>query len=283
MVVVAGMYGSAMRRKAKLQAVALARERRMREELEAYAGLEVMLAQEAHSDFEQLRPAKALATSVCRTVAQKSVFRRVLMLLRDAEGNLCSVGSTGVDDLTLNAVERWAKQVVSEENEEREGSLKASTLAGDREAKSIPISLGEWQQFDREISAWELSGKKERRRWRRAIVLPVRTIAGKDQARRLVGAIVVCTDGLAVPVLDEAGGRLAVEQMLSPLESLAAMLGPAMQNAAQEEQMLRAEKQYPDPEADGLGVPSMVGFSFERYDGICSDEISGAGGGERVI
>jgi len=238
-VLAAGLYAAAMRRQAKVQAAERGRERRMREELEAYARLDATLAQGMPGRVDQVQASKALAMRVCRAVAEKSAFRRVMMLLRNAEGRLRCVGSIGVDDLTLAAVERWAEQVV---NEEHDGSLTASALLGRGGAKSVPIGLGEWQQFDPEISSWKMSGKKERRRSRRAIVLPVRTNTGGGGTARLAGAIVVCSDGLAVPAVEEAGGRFAVERLLSPLETLAGRLGRAMENEALGERLLRAEK-----------------------------------------
>jgi signal transduction histidine kinase len=240
---VMGAYAWWAARRARVHAAERARERRMREELEAYVRLDATLAQGVPGRVDQVQAEKALAMRVCRTVAEKSSFRRVMMLLRNAEGRLRCVGSTGVDDLTLAAVERWAEQVVKEE---REGGPTRSALLGRGSAKSVPIGLGEWDQFDREVSSWEMSGKKERRRWRRAIVLPVRTAAvpgsGAGGAGKLVGAIVVCSDGLAVPPIDEAGGKVAVDRLLSPLETLAGRLGRAMENEALAERLLRAEK-----------------------------------------
>jgi signal transduction histidine kinase len=238
-----GAYAWSMWRRARAHAAERARERRMREELEAYVRLDATLAQGVPGRVDPMQAAKSLAMRVCRTVAEKSSFRRVMMLLRNAEGRLRCVGSIGVDDLTLAAVERWAEQVVKTE---MEGGPARSALLGRGGAKSVPIGLGEWDQFDREVSSWEMSGKKERRRWRRAIVLPVRTGAvpgnGAGGAGKLVGAIVVCSDGLAVPATDEAGGKVAVDRLLSPLETLAGRLGRAMENEALAERLLRAEK-----------------------------------------
>ncbi len=234
-----GVYAWAMRRQARRQAVERVRERRMREELEAYARLDTSMAQGMHGRVDQVQAAKSLATRVCRTVAEKSTFRRVMMLLRNADGRLRCVGSIGVDDLTLTAVERWAEQAM---REELEGGQKTNSLLGRGHAKSVPIGLGEWQQFDPEVSSWAMSGKKERRRWRRAIVLPIRTNTSAGAAGRLVGAIVVCSDGLALPADDEAGGKVAVERLVSSLETLAGRLGRAMENEAMGERLLRAEK-----------------------------------------
>jgi signal transduction histidine kinase len=234
-----GLYAWGMRRQARRQSAERARERRMREELEAYARLDATLAHGRHGHVDQVQATKALAMRVCRTVAEKSAFRRVMMLMRNAEGCLRCVGSIGVDDLTVAALERWAAMVVKQE---RDGSLKTSALLGRGGAKSVPIGLGEWHEFDPEVSTWELSGKKERRRWRRAIVLPVRTNTGAGGSGKLAGAIVVCSDGLAIPAVDESGGKVAVERLLSPLETLAGRLGRAMENEALGERLLRAEK-----------------------------------------
>ena len=126
--------------------------------------------------------------------------------------------------------------------EELDGSLKTSALLGRGGAKSVPIALGDWQEFDREIGTWKMSGRKERRRSRRAIVLPIRTNTGAGGAGKLAGAIVVCSDGLALPEDGSAVGKVAVERLLSPLETLAGRLSRAMDAEAMGDRLLRAEK-----------------------------------------
>lgn len=254
----AAAYAWAMGLQAKLQATVCRRERRLREELEAYAQLNATLAHGTAGRADQVSAAKALAMRVCRTVAEKSSFTRVMMLLRDAEGSLRCVGSIGVDDLTVAALERWGEQVVLAERNAgsgqgttraglKDGGRKASPL-GPAGAKSSQISLGEWQQFDPEVSSWRMSGKRERRQWRRAIVFPVRTGAGhgsRNTGGRLVGAIVVCADGLSLPreVAPKAQAtEFRTDKLVSGLETLAARLGTAMENEALGERLLRAEK-----------------------------------------
>ena len=133
------MYAWLMRRQARLQAAERGRERRMREELEAYARLDASLAQGALGRVDQVVAAKALALRVCRAVAEKSAFRRVVMLLRNAEGRLRCVGSTGVDDLTLAAIERWAEQVVQQERDGSRGEDERVAWARQRQKRADRI------------------------------------------------------------------------------------------------------------------------------------------------
>jgi signal transduction histidine kinase len=254
----AAAYAWAMSRQSKSQSAAFRRERRLREELEAYARLDATLAQGVGGRVDQVPAAKALAMRVCRTVAEKSSFTRVMMLLRNAEGGLRCVGSIGVDDLTVASVERWGEQVVLEERSAsggkgaaraggKDGARKAPVL-GPAGARSVQISLGEWEHFDREVGSWQMSGKRERRQWRRAIVFPVRTGAGYGAGRpagRLVGALVVCADGLSLPgdvEPREQATEFRTDKLVSGLETLAARLGTAMENEALGDRLLRAEK-----------------------------------------
>jgi hypothetical protein len=54
--------------------------------------------------------------------------------------------------------------------------------------------------------------------------------------------IVVCTDGLSVPIRD-ASGRLRLDRLISPMEMLAGRMGMALEFEALGERLLRAEKQ----------------------------------------
>jgi signal transduction histidine kinase len=238
-----GLAGLAWRawRRARLAVAEQARERRLREEMEAYARLDTTPGKSVSGGSERVPAAKALASRVCRTVAEKSAFTRVLMLLRNAEGSLRAVAWVGVDDLTVAAVERWGEQVV---REERSG---AAPL-GRNGTRGVPIQLGGWQSFDREVGSWEMSGRRERRKWRRAIVVPIRmqSRSGGQGGRktgdgRLAGAIVLCADGLAARAA-EGGAPLRIEGLLSGVESLAARIGTAMEAQALSERLQRAEK-----------------------------------------
>ena len=217
-----------------MQAAERWRERQLREELEAYARLNSSLLSEGGAT-DRVDPAEAqrsLARRVCRMVADKSVFPRVAMMMRSAEGRLLCVGSVGVDDVTLGKLQGWGEAVMTEE---RQGGPSKNIRAG---VASFSIPIGEWTEFDRELSDWEMSGKRERRKWRRAIVAPVRAGAG-----RLMGALVVCADGARgkgkrrrkqVP-----GG---LERAMGPIEALTRKLARELENDVLRERLLRAEK-----------------------------------------
>jgi len=100
-----------MRRQTRAQAAERWRERRIREELEAYAGLDPSVAQALHSGMDAMEAARALANRVCRTIAEKSSFTRVAMLLRNPEGRFVCVGSVGTDDLTVAALHAWGERL----------------------------------------------------------------------------------------------------------------------------------------------------------------------------
>ena len=83
------------------------RAMRASEELEAYSALDVRLPSDGDVG--------ALALRVCRVVKEKSLFHRVAMLVRDAEGRMVVAGSVGMDEQTVDALRLWGKQVVDAE------------------------------------------------------------------------------------------------------------------------------------------------------------------------
>ena len=229
----AGVLVWRMKRQTRLQAGERWRERRVRDELETYARLDPAMAAMINSGMDAVAAARALAKRVCRTVADRSAFSRVAMLLRDAEGRLYCAGSVGVDDLTVKALHAWGVTVLDEER----GGVGRTVRHG---AQSFAIPLGEWSKFDLEVSAWALAGKKERRRWRRGIVAPIRTQSG-----RMLGAIAVCADGIngGARGIDQAGGwPQGLERAMGPIEMLSSRVANSMENEALNERLLRAEK-----------------------------------------
>jgi len=244
-----------MRRQQRMQAAERWRERRIREELEAYAGLDPSVAQSLYSGIAAMDAERALAKRVCRTIAEKSSFTRVAMLLRNPEGRFACVGSVGTDDLTVAALHAWGERLVADETGGRSvtSATAPGTVMGLRGGtKSFAIPLGEWSKFDREVGTWALSGRKERRKWRRAVIAPIRAGNAHGSGHRLVGAIAVCADGER---LDGGGtdGRPAwagsglasgggLARAMGPIETLADRLATSMANEALSERLLKTEK-----------------------------------------
>jgi signal transduction histidine kinase len=136
------------------------RDRRIREELEAYARLDARLRGD-----EDVRE---LAKRVCRLVAKKSAFQRVAMLARDTEGYLYLAGSIGMEEITIHALESWGKQVMEEEDIDEQAGIRVGerSFAGVLGKESAEVGCG------------------------RAILVPLRTTGGS------AGALAVCADSL---------------------------------------------------------------------------------------
>ena len=236
-----GAFARRQSSRAGLAVVEQGRERRMREELEAYLTLDLSLHEEANGEGETSDAVRVLARRVCRTIAGKSVFSRVSLLLRNPEDHLELAGSIGTDDLTVAALQNWGREVSRDEGSGR----RLGPQGTDGAAPSFNIPLGEWSRFDPEIASWALSGRKERRRWRRGIITPVRSRGG-----RLLGALAVCADGARVDGTPLANTGEAwnskrpasLERALAPLEALASRLGAALEANTMSERLLRAEK-----------------------------------------
>jgi signal transduction histidine kinase len=223
-----------MKQRARRQAAEAARERRMREELQAYTELDVSLVAGAggmSARGNASEAERALAKRVCRAIGEKSVFSRVTMLLRNPEGRFACVGSVGADDLTVAALHAWGEQVVEEE---RGGEARVGAR---NPAKSFSVALGEWRAFDREVGSWAASGRRERRRWRRGIIVPIRFGVG-----RMAGAIAVCADGEVLDRLVQSGEQGWMTRAMLPIESLASRIATAMENEAMGERLARSEK-----------------------------------------
>jgi signal transduction histidine kinase len=184
------------------------RERWVREELEAYAQLDARLPRDGDVG--------KLARRVCQIVTESSAFKRVGLLVRDAESRLYVTGSAGMEDVIVQALNAWGKRVVEAERgdgaEPRHGEGGLGTRVG---SKCFAVVLGHGPE---EASCG------------RAIVIPLRTSAG-----RMVGALAVCADGMM------SVRRRAVDEALLPLEALAVRLGRTIENNALAERLLRAE------------------------------------------
>ena len=180
------------------------RDRRVREEIEAYARLDVRISPDGDLG--------SLGRVVCRIVAETSRFYRVALLVRDAEGRLYVAGSVGMEDKTARLVQEWGERV-DKAGQRGWDEVERLNRVG---AKSFAVVLGE-----------SSSGAGAER----AVVIPIETTSG-----RVVGMLTVCVDGMIlVP-------RKEMIDAMPPLEALAIKLGRAVENAALAERLLRAEK-----------------------------------------
>jgi signal transduction histidine kinase len=213
-----------------------ARERRLREELEAYARLDAAVPESG--DLQ------ALGKRVSRTVAQVSAFRRAALMAKDAEGRLFVAGSVGMDDLTVAGLNAWGERArgprLSEKmGEERNGCSNDSTNghgngslngAGMRLGMRDPAMVKRWtRSFTLELRhepVVKVGGGLEQG-CSEVMMAPMWTTSGK-----MIGAVVV-------------NGILPDKQMeesLAPVEMLAAKLARALENAALAERLLRSER-----------------------------------------
>ena len=183
------------------------RERRMEEELAAYARLDMRLPGDGDG-FE-------LAGRLSRLMAEKSPFSRTAMLVRDAQGQLIVAASVGMDDSTVHSLKGWGEGVVAAERGGgvRRGDGGLGVRVG---GKSFAVVLGKG------LGAMDYSG---------AIVTPLWTMGG-----RMLGALAVGADGLM------SVRRSALAKALAPMEALAFKVERAMENAALAGRLLRAEK-----------------------------------------
>jgi signal transduction histidine kinase len=183
------------------------RERRIEEELAAYARLDLRLPRD--------EVGLELAGLVTRLVAEKSPFRRAAMLVRDAQGELIVAASAGMDDSTVQSLKGWGEGVVAAERSGgvRRGDGGLGVRVG---SKSFAVALGKGS------AAIGHSG---------AIVIPLWTTGG-----RMLGAFAVGADGL----IDVR--RSALAKALAPMEALAFKVERAMENTALAERLMRAEK-----------------------------------------
>lgn len=195
------------RRKTRMQDARQRQKARAHEELEAYTQLDASItsSEETHD----------LARRVSRTIAEKSAFSRAAVLVRDKAGRLQVTGSRGLDDQTAEALDAWCESVMQAERGQA-GDHCASKLGMRLTPNSFAIVLGK---------GTDEAGCG------RAVVAPMRGTSG-----RILGALVVCADGLL------SVRRSAIVEAMAAIEALAAKLARSMENAALAERLLKAEK-----------------------------------------
>jgi hypothetical protein len=188
-VVFAGALGVAWCR-LRVQQAQTQRERRGREELEAYARLDLRVSSEG--DFRNL------PRRVCSVIAARSSFSRVAMLMDGPRGRLCIAATEGMDADTVEALETWLR---------------------DDQPPSDPI---EYWDDAAQVRLGLYSGvmrlKSKDRPRGMAVLVPIRA------GGRKIAALLVCADNIL-----EVPHRLAEEAIIG-IEALAARLGYAMED-----------------------------------------------------
>ncbi|WP_183809612.1 sensor histidine kinase [Tunturibacter empetritectus] len=198
------------------------RERREQEELRAYAGLDVRLG----ADVEM----PELATRVSRLMAEKSVFRRTAVMVRDAGGALSVAANAGMEETTVESLNAWAEGVVEAERRGGIGTRRGEGGLGRRvknNAFAVVFGVG--------LGMGSGTGRGQSGRFgeeaRGAIVIPLWTTSG-----RMMGALAVGADGLL------SVRQRELKEALWPLEALGVKVARAMENAALAEKLMRAER-----------------------------------------
>jgi signal transduction histidine kinase len=184
------------------------RESRMEEELAAYARLDTRLSGVADG--------LELAGQVSRLIAEKSAFHRAAMLVRSTEGKLVVAASAGMDDAMVQSLNAWGEGVAAEErggSGVRRGEGGLGVRVG---GKSFAVVLGK---------GTDVIGHSG------AIVIPLWTMRGE-----MLGALAMGADGVM------SVRRSVLAKALVSLEALAFKVERAMENAAMEERLFRAEK-----------------------------------------
>jgi His Kinase A (phospho-acceptor) domain len=200
------------------------RERLLREELETYARLDATLPPGGD--------AQALAKRLCRMVSEKSAFRKSALLLRDSEGKLYVAGSSGMDDLSVNALAAWGARVPDPEwpaqtNPSRPPGSPERRRSGARLGpKSFIFDLAPHEELPAAPARRTLADLRGR-----AIILPLRTSAGY-----MAGALAVSIAAEIPPWTP------TLEEAVPPLETLAVKLARTMENAALTERLVRMER-----------------------------------------
>lgn len=175
------------------------RERRGREEMESYTRMDARPGRDGNL--------RVLAERVCGVVSSRSPFKRVAMLVRDADGHLYIAANAGMNAASAAALDGWASRLMQAEQQGEEGLAGGVRLG----AKSMAVRLNDRAGL--------------------VVVTPFSTTGGK-----MAGALVVC----ATSVLNVQ--RRAAEEAIVAIEALAVKLSRAMEDAELMNRLLRAEK-----------------------------------------
>jgi signal transduction histidine kinase len=182
------------------------RERRARQELEAYA--KVVLSRRRVEDFDRQ------SNLVCQTVAANSRFSQAVLLLLQASGQYRLAGSSGFEDSALNALEALAPRIPS-----------AAFLS----SGSAPPAAEHSNSFQLSLRPWLLPGDDlDRLHLTEFISVPLHGRSSTDGAVLLSG-------------LQNRQQPLRADDLL-PIEVLAARIQAARSQTMMLEKLIDAEK-----------------------------------------
>ena len=207
----------------RLYAAERRRDRRIREEFEAYARFDARLREEDD--------VRGLARRVCRLVTKKSTFERVAMLVDDGAGRMYVAGSVGMEEALIGALHEWGERVMDQEQTAPDGAGRINNAGinntGINKTERINHVMG--TRVGAKSFAVVLGKRPTEAGCARAIMVPFWTTRGQ-----LVGALAVCADRLLTV------GHRAIKEVLPPLEVLAVKLGRGMENAVPADKRQRA-------------------------------------------
>ncbi len=188
-------------------------ERDRRRELEAYCLLEMTLPAQGDP-----RKRTERAKRVARLIADRSIFARSAVFLAEETGQLICVGSCGMNDLSLAALDAWCARCLQEES------------ASSRHSKERMNGAG-YRSFSVPMAALEQQGGLAGGTCLTATLVPIRLQRG-----RLVGLLAVC--GSRELRLDAE----RTEQAVAPLELLAAKLARTLERAMLMDRLIQVER-----------------------------------------
>ena len=191
---VAGLVGNLVHRRSCAERQVI-EEHRLREEATAYLTLDLPPCALERGSFARL---------MSRTIATRSSFARAALLLRDNSGKLTVAGSAGMDDLTVEALNRWGVAA--------EGSLVPGAQAGVGISQRVGASSFV-VELERRDAAGAAGASLSSLGCARVHLTPIACAAG------LLGVIVVCAEPRQSTGRASDAARLRL--LLEPIEALA--------------------------------------------------------------
>jgi len=208
-----GMIMIALEDELNLNEAARERERRARQELEAYTS--PILARRRVEDFDRQ------GGEICRIVVQNSRFAQAALLL-ESMGHFTLAGSAGIDDATVVALAALAQRIPA---------------SGFLEAGSVPLAVGHGQTVNLDLSPWLLPGDDLKRMcFTSALAVPLRSRSTTEGALLLSAMRPV-----HIGKRTHASDLLRADDLL-PIEMLATRLQATRSQTMMFEKLIDSEK-----------------------------------------